>query len=115
MNLYQIFFISIFWITSLYSIAQNNENEVVLASEKFTIQNIQEIKQLLQTKEGLIYKGFCEEHKVILFQINNNSYNIKNIIELINTIIPENSIYIKEGGFDSVYKICDDKEKLELR
>jgi hypothetical protein len=99
---------------SFKTIAQSNENEIVIASEKFTIQTIQEIKQLLQSKEGLTYKGFCEEHKVLLILIENNQYSVKHIIEIIQNLI-SNDIFIKEGGFDAVRKVCSDYEKIHLR
>ncbi|MFN4234673.1 MAG: hypothetical protein ACK4IK_07695 [Bacteroidia bacterium] len=102
-------------ISSFQIFAQTIENEVVLASEKFNIQNIQEIKQLLQTKEGLIYKGFCEEHKVILVLIEGNKFNYKTVIEIVNEVIPSNSILNKEGGFEAAYKVCSDKEKMHLK
>lgn len=102
-------------LTSFKVFSQSNENEIVLASEEFNINNIQQIKQLLQTKEGFLYKGFCEEHHFVLFLIENEAYTVKSLISLINHIIPEQSILIKEGGFDAAYKVCSDKEKMHLK
>lgn len=110
--------ISLFSFLLFFSIqifAQSNENEIVIASEKFNIQNIQEIKANLLSKPGLTYKGYCEDQKVILILIEDFQYNLKSVLEAISTIVAENSLLIKEGGFDAAYKVCNDKDKMHLK
>lgn len=110
--------ISLFSFLLFFSIqifAQSNENEIVIASEKFNIQNIQEIKANLLSKPGLRYKGYCEDQKVILILIEDFQYNPKSVIEVISSTILENSLLIKEGGFEAAYLVCSDKEKMHLK
>lgn len=101
-------------LTSFQIFAQSNENEIVLASDKFDINNIQEIKLNLLSKPGLTYKGYCEDQKVILVLIEDFQYNLKSVIEVILSTVEENSLLIKEGGFEAAYKVCSDKEKMHL-
>lgn len=107
-----LFFLTFF---SFQIFAQTIENEIVLASEKFTIDNIQEIKQLLSSKEGLLYKGYCEEHHLLLIQLEVEKFDIKKVIEIVQEVVSPQSILIKEGGFDAVYKVCLDRDKMHLR
>jgi hypothetical protein len=109
------FLIFIFVLTPFKIFAQENENEIVLASKKLDIENVQQIKKIIRTKEGIVYKGYCEEHQVILFLIDNEKCSIKTLIELINQVIPEQSILIKQGGFEAAYKVCSDKDKMHLK
>jgi hypothetical protein len=96
--------------------SQSSKKEIVIGFKTISLIEVTEIKNKISEKEGIEYKGFCEDQHCIALMVDALSYpEEKAITEFLLSVNPQFRIYYKESTFKELEAACGDREKLFTR